>query len=241
MKSNHIPNNWSAKRLIAACFINAALITGCGQSTTAGVGTGGTGSVAKSISGKVADGYLVGATVFLDKNSNGQWDAGEPTTKSETNGAYKLTIDPADVGQCPIVALAIAGTTYDMDNNPDMIKLANSYILSMPKESVSDTAGSNFISPMSTWIHKTMTANLDKSLTDVMTQLRMNMNLPDGMNMLADYIRFGSTTSSDPNRDNYQVMHTVAQNMVPLLAQGQTLQNISIETWSMMRTRMMGR
>jgi hypothetical protein len=113
----------------------------------------------------------------------------------------------------------------------------------MPKESVSDTVNGNFISPMSTWIHKTMTANPDKNLTDVMNLLRENMKLPDGMNMymLADYVRFGSATSSDPNRDNYQVMHTVAQNMVPLLAQGQTLQNISIETWSMMITRMMGR
>ena len=238
MKSNHIPNNWSTKRLIAACFINAALISGCGQSTTAGVGTGGTGSVAKSVSGKVADGYLVGATVFLDKNSNDRWDAGEPTTKTDTDGAYTLPVDPADVGQCPIVALTIQGVTIDKDTNQT---ITNSYILSMPKESVNDTVGGNFISPMSTWIHKTMTANPDMRLSDVMTQLRMNMNLPDGMNMLADYVRFGSATSSDPNRDNYRVMHTVAQNMVPLLAQGQTLQNISAETWSTMRTRMMGR
>ena len=238
MKSNYIPNNWSAKRLIAACFINAALITGCGQSTTAGVGTGGTGSVAKSISGKVADGYLVGATVFLDKNGNDQWDTGEPTTKTDTDGAYTLTIDSADVGKHPIVALAIQQVTIDKDTNQ---AVSNSYILSMPKESVNDTVGGNFISPMSTWIHKTMAATPDKNLTDVMNLLRENMNMPDGMYMLADYVRFGSATSSDPNRDNYQVMHTVAQNMVPLLAQGQTLQNISIETWSMMRTRMMGR
>ena len=238
MKFNHIRNNRSGWRLIATCFINAILIAGCGQSTTAGVGTGGTGSVAKSVSGKVADGYLVGATVFLDKNSNDQWDTGEPTTKTDTDGAYTLTIDSADVGKHPIVALAIQQVTIDKDTNQ---AVANSYILSMPKESVNDTVGGNFISPMSTWIHKTMAVNPDKSLTDVMTQLRMNMNLPDGMNMLADYVRFGSATSSDPNRDNYRVMHTVAQNMVPLLAQGQNLQNISTETWSMMRTRMMGR
>jgi len=238
MKLNLICNTWSGWRLIATCFINAALITGCGQSTTAGVGTGGTGSVAKSVSGKVADGYLVGATVFLDKNGNDQLDAGEASTKTDADGAYALTVDSTDVGKCPIVALAIQGVTIDKDTNQ---AIANSYILSMPKESVSVTVGGNFISPISTWIHKTMAANPDKKLTDVMTQLRVNMNLPVGMNILADYVNMGSAASSDPNRDNFRAMHTTAQSMVPLLAQGHPFRNISTSIRVVMGTKMMGK
>ncbi len=215
-----IPSAW---RLRALCFISAAIITGCGaaeDTTTAGVGTGGTGTLAKEISGTVADGYLVNATVFLDRNGNDQLDAGEVFTQTVENGYYTLHIDSNDFGKYPIVALAIAGTTYDMDSNPDKnnpvkVKLTNSYALSLPKEFVSDSVNSNFISPISTQIHKTKTENPDMPLTDVMDQLRMKMNLPDGINMRADYVNLGSANSLDPNRDNYQIMHTAAQNMVP--------------------------
>jgi hypothetical protein len=238
MKSNHLRNNWSGWRLVAACFISAAVFAGCGQSTTAGVGTGGTGSVAKVISGTVADGYLFNATVFLDKNGNDQLDTGETSTKTDADGAYALTIDSTDVGKSPIVALAIQGVTIDKDTNQ---AIANSYLLSVPKESVNDTVGGNFISPISTWIHKTMAANPDKKLTDVMTQLRITMNLPSGMNMLADYVRFGSATSTDPNRDNYRAMHTAAQSMVPILAQGHPFRNISTALRVKMGGGMMGK
>jgi hypothetical protein len=242
MKIDYARNNWSAWRLIVICYICAAIFTGCGLSTgdgtAAGVGTGGTGSVAKVISGTVADGYLVNATVFLDKNGNDRKDIGEPSTNTDTNGAYSLTVDFADIGKCPIVAQAVKGLTIDKDTNQ---AISNNYILSMPKESVSDTFGGNFISPISTWVHKTMTESPDKTLTDVMTQLRVNMNLPGGMNMLADYVRLGSATPSDPNRDYYQFMHTAAQNMVPILAQGQPFRNISTALRGKMGKGMVGR
>ena len=69
-----------------------AMTAGCGTSgdgpTIAGVGTGGTGTV----SGKVADGYLVNANVFLDKNGNYVLDVGEPSAMTDINGAYSLNI-----------------------------------------------------------------------------------------------------------------------------------------------------
>ena len=122
-----------------------AITAGCGTSgdstTIAGVGTGGTGTV----SGKVADGYLVNASVFLDKNSNYQMDAGEPSTTTDANGSYTLMVDPADVGRYPIAAMAIKGQTIDKDANQTV---PNSYMLSMPASAVSGTVSSNFISPM---------------------------------------------------------------------------------------------
>lgn len=242
MKSDYLRRIRTSWLLLAASIITAAVITGCGVSSgggvTAGVGTGGTGSVAKTISGTVADGYLINATVFLDKNSNDQLDMNEPSTQTDGNGAYTLTIDPADVGVYPIVAQAIKGVTIDKDTNQ---AIAYGFLLFMPKESVSETAGSNFISPMSTWVHRMMAANPDKKLSDAVTQLRENMNLPGGMNPLADYVNLGSASSPDPNRDNYRIMHTTAQNMTPLLAQGQTFSNVSTSIRAIMRTRMMGR
>jgi|GEM_PF-3456648 len=235
MKSDYANKIWAALRVAAFCLISSAIITGCGSNenaTTAGVGSGGTGSLAKTISGTVADGYLVYATVFLDKNGNGLLDADEVFTQTDENGSYTLRIDSNDVGKYPIVALAIAGTTYDMDSNPDKnnpvkVKLTTSYTLSLPKEFVSDSVNSNFISPISTQIHKAKTENPDMPLTDIMDQLRVKMKLPDGINMRADYVNLGSANSPDPNRDNYRIMHTEAQNMVPPRV--------------MMRTEMMGR
>jgi hypothetical protein len=140
---------WRSVVVSTAIF---ALLTGCGENvTTAGVGTGGTGSV--SITGKVADGYLVNASVFLDKNGNYQLDTGEPFTTTDANGAYKLNIDPADVGKFPIVALVIKGVAIDKDTNQ---AVANSYVLSMPKDSVSDTTGNNFISPVTSQLRELM-------------------------------------------------------------------------------------
>jgi len=42
------------------------------------------------LSGKVIDGYLAGATVFIDVNGNDKLDAGEPSTTTDANGGFVL-------------------------------------------------------------------------------------------------------------------------------------------------------
>ena len=159
----------------AASLIVAGSLAGCGggSMTTSNSGTT-TGTSVTAVSGKVADGYLVGATVFLDKNGNYQLDAGEPSTTTDANGAYTLNMDPADVGNYPIVVMATKGVTVDTDTNQP---IQNSYVLSMPKDSVSGTV-SNFISPMSTQVREMMgTGNY--TMQQAMDQLRTQLGLPD--------------------------------------------------------------
>lgn len=189
-----------------AAALTVGLIAGCGGGSS-------TPAASATVSGKVADGYLVGATVFLDKNSNYQLDAGEPSTTTDANGGYSLTIDPADVGKYPIVAMAIQGVTIDKDN-PN-VTVANSYVLSMPATAISGTVNSNFISPMSTLIREKIAANTGMTLTDAMTQLRNQMNLTDGVNMMADYV---AGSQSGTNAAQFQTMHTTAQQMAGLMA-----------------------
>ena len=190
--------------ITAAVLVTASLIAGCG-------GTGSNPSTT-SVSGTVADGYLAGATVFLDKNGNYQLDSGEPSTMTDANGAYTLKIDPADMGKYPIIAMAIKGQTIDKDTNQTV---TNSYMLSMPASAMSGTVNGNFISPMSTLIREKMAANPGMSLTDAMTQLRNQMNMPAGMNMMADYM---VGAQSGTNAAQYQTMHTTAQQMAGLMA-----------------------
>lgn len=186
---------------IAAVF-TVALIAGCGGSGS----TSGT-----SVSGKVADGYLVNATVFLDKNNNYLLDADEISTTTDANGAYTLNIDPADVGKYPVVAMAIAGVTKDLDTNA---LVAGSYVLSIPAFAVSGTVNSNFISPMSTLIREKMDAGM--TLTEATTQLRNQMGLPAGFNLMADYV--AGSGQGMMNADQYQAMHDVARQMAGLMA-----------------------
>ena len=191
-------------------IISAIIIAGCG-----GSGSGSSSSVTPSnnsttsITGKVADGYLVNATVFMDKNTNYQLDAGEPSAVTDTNGAYSLLIDPADAGKYPIVAIATKGVTIDKDNN---LPVANTYVLSMHAVAVTSTSGgvsgtvSNFISPMSSQIRELMETGKYATIQDAMNELGTKLGLAAGMNMMDDYIAANNTS-----------MHTAAQNMAGLM------------------------
>jgi hypothetical protein len=182
-----------------AAALTAGLIAGCG-------GGASTPATSATVSGAVADGYLVGATVFLDKNGNYQLDSGEPSTTTDANGGYTLTVDPADVGQYPIVAMATKGVTIDKDTG---LAVSNSYLLSMPKESVSGTVSSNFISPMSTQVREMMGTG-KVNMQQALDQMRAQLGLPTGTNVMADYM-------SNPNDANYQAMHTASRNMANLM------------------------
>ncbi len=193
------------KQIAAATIIAAAMLAGCGG------GGGSATPTSATVAGKVADGYLVNATVFMDKNNNYLWDEGEPKTTTDANGAYTLTVDPADVGQFPIIALAIAGTTIDKDTNNYVL---HSYLLSLPKQSVTGSVStdSNFLSPMSTQLREMMETGNYATMYDAMVELRTKLGLPTDADIMADYI-----ASHNAN------MHTTAQNMAAVMGQQQNL------------------
>ena len=186
-----------------------ALLTIISTGIMAGCGSGGAASGSATstiISGKVADGYLSGAEVFLDKNGNYQWDSGEPKTTTDGNGAYSMTVSAADAAMYPMVARAIAGVTIDKDTNTGV---TNSYVMCAP------AGATGFISPMSTLIREKMAANPGMTFNDAMTQLRNQMHLTAGIDMMADYV---SGSLSGMNAAQYQTMRTTAQQMVGLMA-----------------------
>lgn len=86
----------SKKRAMLAMASTAVLLAACGGGGGGGggVAVGGGGSApfvsANQLTGVVVDGYLQGATVFLDMNRDGVRDAGEPSTSTDLNGRYAL-------------------------------------------------------------------------------------------------------------------------------------------------------
>lgn len=82
-------SNINFKKLsILAMTSSAVLLAACGG------GAGGSGSgplaFANTLTGVAVDGYLQGASVFLDINRNGAPDDGEPSTTTNLNGRYVL-------------------------------------------------------------------------------------------------------------------------------------------------------
>lgn len=185
--------------LATAVVLTVGSIAGCG---------GGSGSTpTATVSGIVADGYLRGAEVYLDKNGSYQWDAGEPKATSGSGGAYTLQMAQADMGKYPIVCRAVAGSTVDEDTGQPV---QNSYVMSAP-------AGvTAFVSPMSTLVREKMAANTGMTMAEALTQLRNQLNMPSDVDMLADYV---AGSQSGQHQSHYQTMRETARQMAALMAE----------------------
>ena len=86
--------------LAAACA--ALFVAACGG----GGGTGTSSSASSNvITGLAVDGYIQGATVFLDANRNGVKDAEEPSTTTDLSGRYTLDLGTSSrpVSGLPVV------------------------------------------------------------------------------------------------------------------------------------------
>lgn len=86
---------------------SALLLIACG---------GGGGSASSVLSGTVIDGYIEGAKVCLDTNSNGTCEAGEPTAITDSVGKYKLEIGNTDTTGLNVIA-EISENAKDSDDN----------------------------------------------------------------------------------------------------------------------------
>jgi len=125
-----------------------AFLAACGGGGGSGSDADGSTSDAglESISGVVADGYLVNATVFIDTNGNMVLDEGEPSAKTSTGGQY--TLSGENLGLYPIVVIVNADEgegelTIDED---DGLPVAISYQLMSPP------GHHQFVSPLTTLI-----------------------------------------------------------------------------------------
>ncbi|MDO6762133.1 hypothetical protein [Agarivorans sp. 1_MG-2023] len=114
-------------KLIIHCSI-LPLIVSCGGSSTDN------DNPVKTFKGKAIDGYIIGATVFLDLNFNSLHDSGEPSVVTQEEGEFELVI-PSRYGQCaqyvPIVVDVPVGA-IDTDFVDTPIEYAYSMVLPPP-------------------------------------------------------------------------------------------------------------
>ena len=104
-------------KLLLSSITTAVLLSGCGQTSPVNSDDLNENSApaknSKIVSGKVIDGYIKGANVYLDMNGNGKFDTNEPYAVSDANGSYKL-VGNFDLNDSLTV---IAENGIDMDTN----------------------------------------------------------------------------------------------------------------------------
>lgn len=154
-------------------MIAPALLAGCGGSGSQGVeGT----SSQLTYSGVVVDGYLQGATVFVDLNRNGVFDAGEPATTTDSNGQYSLKL-PADVYNPPVI-VDVPATAVDADTGK---QVGVAYRMAAPDGKF------GVITPVTTMVKGVMDSNPGLRLTDAEEIVRGYLRLSDTYELYADY------------------------------------------------------
>jgi len=152
----------------------ATCLTGCGSGgdTTSTVATTDT----TTLSGTVADGYLVGAKVCLDKNYNDTCDADEPFVMTDSTGKYTFTLPNMSATELPIVVEADANT-IDLDTNTTIGEKWHFKAV---------TGQGSFISPLTTLIAQDMELNTSLTYVQAMTNLKSDLGID--INTSVDYI-----------------------------------------------------
>jgi len=153
------------------------------------VACGGGGSSSSStpvgpttLSGKVIDGYIIGAKVCLDVNSNNRCDTDEPTTLSTTGGAYTLPAYAGSIAGLRVIA-EVGPTAIDMDDGLP-IGVGNGYSLLAP------AAASSTVTPLSTLVSSAIQAGggeAQVSLGDAIASVSAKFGLPPASLIANDY------------------------------------------------------
>ncbi|MHA3790080.1 Ig-like domain-containing protein [Rhizorhabdus wittichii] len=125
--------------------------------------------------GTIADGYISGATVYIDVNGNGQLDGGEDSTTSDANGNYTLVT--SQIGSLR----AFGGTNIDTN-------LPNQLTFAAP-------SGSTVINPLTTLVETLVSGGA--SVGDAEVQVKQAFGIDAGVELLKLDLVGASTTDTN--------------------------------------------
>ncbi len=186
--------------------MSGCIDSGDSDDTDADSGDGGGGGPATveriSFSGLVADGYLAGAKVCLDINSNKICDDDEPSTTSITGGGFEIT-DATQVQRdaYPLLVEIVVGSTVDEDtitgDAPTGVAFEKPLTLTAP-------VGYEFISPLTTMVQNEVEGGATASAAETAVQNKLGTTL----DLNSDYV---AGKASGENEEEYEQLHQVAQ------------------------------
>lgn len=172
------------KMPVIVCLLLFVTACGGGEDDFGFPDSGGSAGV---LNGQVADGYLSGARVFLDRNGNRIPDPGEPLTESGAQGHFSLDIPQGEGELYPVVAEVIAGQTIDEDQPNQYV--AESYRLEAP-------AGKwAFISPLTTLVNNELNKNSTLTLQEAEMRIISRLGLSTNISLFEDYVQASNNTA----------------------------------------------
>lgn len=164
------------------CIGCAVVFGGCGGGSSTSAEPAVT---SVTLTGSVADGYLVGAKVCLDKNYNDVCDPHEPYVLTDKNGKYTFTLPEMAATELPIIVEADENT-IDLDTNASIGK----------KWHFKAVSSSSFISPLTTLVACELETNASLTREQILSQLQIELGLTD-FNLTSDYIVSNHTKAHD--------------------------------------------
>lgn len=141
-------------------LLAASFMIGCSDSSGPSTPINSTASV----KGKVIDGYVSGATIFLDINNNGLLDKGEPNTLSTSAGEYNLELNASDQLCLDYVPIIVDVPVGAIDEDLGPVNAAYQLVLPASK---ADLHESNHITPLTTLAWDAMSIELSKDYFEV--------------------------------------------------------------------------
>lgn len=189
------------RSLLASAVLTVLALPGCG-----GGGGGGGDTIgdptAPSVSGVVADGYLVGATVCLDVNENRICDPTEPKATTGAGGTYKITYQNSGDTNHPIVVEVSVGTVDEDTGKP----VNKSYVLTAP-------AGKpEFVSPLTTMVQTVLEQNPALTVEDAEAAVKdsLGQTADSTVDLFTDYVA-AKDDAENEDAPEYEQLHRVAQ------------------------------
>ena len=157
--------------------------------------------VTETISGRVADGYLRGATVCVDLNENASCDENEPQTVTGEGGLYSLLVND-EYSDKPIVAEVPAEAIDEDTGQP----FGRDVIFSTPADRP------EFISPLTTLVHQELIDNPALSVDDAEAALEeaLGIDSTDDTGLFKDYVALAATGEEETRR-KYDYLHQTAR------------------------------
>ena len=189
---------------ITALSCLALGFSGCGGDESTNPTTDSTTTV--TINGVVADGYLVGAKVCLDKNYNDTCDSDETYVLTDSTGHYTFTLKEMAATELPIIVEADENT-IDLDTNTSIGEKWHFKAMSGQQ---------SFISPLTTLVAQEMEINASLTIDQAMINLQTELGLTD-INVSEDYISKN---------------HTQAHNIAKILAKSFVHSETTLRTFA---------
>ncbi len=161
------------------------------------------GAADATLTGRVADGYIRGATVCIDLNENGSCDADEPVATTGDGGVYELTL--ADGAQGKPILADIPATAIDEDDN---MPIGKRMMFSAPPSQ------REFISPITTLVQQELENNPSVDIAEAEASVKQELGLStedDDASLFTDYVAEGDDADSGDKAERFRHMHRTAQ------------------------------